>query len=448
MSTSNILLQNLSSQALSLAPATSSFPLGQIKVAGNPVTGSNQTVVATIKDPPTFSDAQKGWLGLTIGGQTCYLHLTKERKSDVYIEEASLVPFFTIQSASPTQNSNSPNYHGVALTVRDASPRVNDPANWMSDNLALLGGRKLRDICMPGAHDAGMYCLNKPMILGTEGNTQTQTVSIQKQLELGVRYFDLRPACEDDGPLYAGHFSTVDMPVVGETTFGACGASFADIVAQINAFCQDHTELVVLHLSHYRKVHLGGTASFTSDDFQRLFDQLKGINALYAAPGIDSWGLYDSLTLNDFIRPATGARAAVVVLVDTDGPAVTIPPGCGFYDFQPLSSKFYDQYSNTDGWKEMAADQLAKLQASNKPPVFLLSWTCTQTALQAAADALPGKAQPPTILDLAKPANAQLLYQLLPWCTATRYPSIIHTDAIGSDDVVQLAMQVNRQAAQ
>lgn len=436
VSSSNILLRNLSSHSVSLAPPTSRFPSGQITMKGNASPGPDPLLVAAIKDPPTGSGPQTGWIGLTVGDRTCYLHLIKERKSDVYITSTSAAPFFTIQSGSSTQDSRSPNYHGVTLSVRDASPPVNNAASWMSDNLPLLGGRKLRNICMPGSHDAGMYCLNEPRFLGTERNTQTQTVSIQKQLELGARYFDLRPACQDGGPIFAGHFSEA-----AGVTLGACGASFTDIVSQINAFCETHNELVILHLSHFRKFHVGGDAHFNSDDFHRLFSQLKGINALYVASSIDSWGLYDSLTLKDFICPATGARAAVIVLVDTDEPEVVIPADAGFYDFKPLSTRFFDQYSNKADWKVMAADQLAKLQAPMKPPVFLLSWTCTQTPDQAMIPSAP------SILELAEPANSQLLYQLLPCCSATRYPSIIHTDAIASDAVAQLAMQVNHLAA-
>lgn len=61
-------------------------------------------------------------------------------------------------------------------------------ANWMS---ALDGGLSLGSIAMPGTHDSG--ATKEPLA----GTAKCQTLTIAKQLEAGVRYFDIRLRRED-----------------------------------------------------------------------------------------------------------------------------------------------------------------------------------------------------------------------------------------------------------
>ena len=86
-----------------------------------------------------------------------------------------------------------------------------NPASWMQDILLPTKGHyTLRDIVIPGSHDAGMSVLNG--IGGTvstsinDCNTLTQTISIGKQLNAGIRMFDLRAGMYKDY-LYTQHFS-------------------------------------------------------------------------------------------------------------------------------------------------------------------------------------------------------------------------------------------------
>jgi hypothetical protein len=105
----------------------------------------------------------------------------------------------------------------------------NPPKNWMSSYRSLLGPRKLKHICMPGSHDAGMSKLGTNSIWANEANTKTQNINIYQQLERGSRFFDIRPAYDKDGKYYTGHFGKVIDRIQG-----AEGESIDDIIDHVN----------------------------------------------------------------------------------------------------------------------------------------------------------------------------------------------------------------------
>lgn len=107
---------------------------------------------------------------------------------------------------------------------------------WMQDNLDALGCRQLREICMPGSHDAGMSEFNSPTFGVTDYETLTQTLDISGELHAGARYFDIRPVI-NGGHYGTGHFTGV---------FGADGQSMQDIIWDINNFTDTNAELIIL----------------------------------------------------------------------------------------------------------------------------------------------------------------------------------------------------------
>lgn len=109
---------------------------------------------------------------------------------------------------------------------------------WMSTFIDKLGERKLKHICMPGSHDAGMYKLNGKTPVSTKQNTQTQILNIYDQLRRGSRYFDIRPVVGNGGQWLTGHYSKV----VGVWQ-GANGESIDDMIADINK-CVSYTHYV------------------------------------------------------------------------------------------------------------------------------------------------------------------------------------------------------------
>jgi hypothetical protein len=104
----------------------------------------------------------------------------------------------------------------------------NPPVDWMHQSLSTLGNRKLKHICMPGSHDAGMSEINAHTVGVTYENTQTQLLNIYNQLVYGSRYFDLRPVVSS-GQFVAGHYSEVE-----NIWFGGNGQSVAEMITEIN----------------------------------------------------------------------------------------------------------------------------------------------------------------------------------------------------------------------
>ena len=56
-------------------------------------------------------------------------------------------------------------------------------SKWMQENLGTIGDRKLRDIIMPGSHDAAMYRTTNCTVGAGDGNAKTQSQRFSGQLE-------------------------------------------------------------------------------------------------------------------------------------------------------------------------------------------------------------------------------------------------------------------------
>ncbi|MBV9545133.1 MAG: hypothetical protein JOY61_12250 [Chloroflexi bacterium] len=97
---------------------------------------------------------------------------------------------------------------------------------WMNDLASVIGPRPLRQVVIPGSHDAATYGEWPPIV---QDFTQTQSMDIRSQLNYGSRYFDLRFAClsnDEESPncqgqstddYYVNHgsiYSTLQMSTV------------------------------------------------------------------------------------------------------------------------------------------------------------------------------------------------------------------------------------------
>jgi hypothetical protein len=250
----------------------------------------------------------------------------------------------------------------------------------MQDNLATLGPKTLREICLPGSHDCGMSQHNAHTALAFPCAVVTQTTGILGQLQNGSRYFDLRPVISSDlsgDNLWAGHYSVIDSAI----SHAANGQSFQSIIADVNAFCATSQELIVLKLSHAYDTNTPGIyPDFTQAQWSAALNILVGVPGngitpiadLFAVPvGTDLW----TLDLNSFI--GTGKAAVVIVASSAVLPTTPVPAGVCYASQYPL----VNEYSDTDSESAMQTDQLAKLASFWKAGTaggFLVSWTLTQ----------------------------------------------------------------------
>ena len=158
-------------------------------------------------------------------------------------------------------------------------------ATWMSDNLGTLGGRTLRQLCMPGTHDSGMSQIGSCTEFGDAFNTRTQSQGIYGQLVEGARYFDIRPVISD-GVFVTGHYSFLGSILKSQ---GCNGQSIAGVIDDINRFTgqvlggRQERGLIILSLSADMNTDLGegNYRSLTQEEWNRLLGELQQINHLY-----------------------------------------------------------------------------------------------------------------------------------------------------------------------
>ncbi|MCB1194183.1 MAG: hypothetical protein KDK90_27350 [Leptospiraceae bacterium] len=146
-------------------------------------------------------------------------------------------------------------------------------STWMHDNMNIIGNFNLRNLCMLGTHDSGM-CKNVDGTIAPDCAVITQRKNILEQLQLGVRYFDIRPII-GGGKYHTGHYSNTSVGWLGGR-----GQSIEDIISEINFFCQNTAELLVLSLSHAYDTD-NGYKNFNQNQWNGLFNELSKLKHLY-----------------------------------------------------------------------------------------------------------------------------------------------------------------------
>ncbi|XP_024217793.1 uncharacterized protein [Halyomorpha halys] len=301
-----------------------------------------------------------------------------------------------------------------------------DTANWMRLNMGRLGGRPLQRICIPGTHNSGMNQLTGGTAFAKPCNILNHSQSVRRQLELGVRYFDIRPIISG-GKFKTGHYSKIP----GGFWQGGNGQFIESIVNDINDFTRDHKEVVIISLSHSLNTDVGKKyRGFNQEEWERLFQLLDRTNNLFFAPG----NVYiPAITLGDLTNH--GNRAAVLFVTNDGGLNLGGRLGRGYFYWGNM--QVYDKYAESDKVSTMFQDQINKMKQESPRRYFLLSWTLTQKAVDATMCPM-GK----SISKLAKEANSNF-HKILPEVSEAAYPNIISVDYVENAAVAELAMAVN-----
>lgn len=302
-----------------------------------------------------------------------------------------------------------------------------DFSGWMEDTLDLIGKRRLFDICMPGSHDSGMSVCQNATLGASAHNTVTQTCDITGQLELGARYFDLRPTISGGG-FYTGHYGHVSKVGV-EVDVGGNGQKLDEIVEQINVFTRSHRELIILNISHSLNTDVGQGVyrSFSDEEWKKCLGVLEKLNYRYEKKHSGDLSLKH---LEDYLD----AEIKVLVIVEDLSSIPSRFVGKGFFPYSQYN--VYNSYSKTNKLAEMMSDQLEKMRINSKQKLFLLSWTLTQEDYQAAYCG-------DSILKLAEKANENLDCNLYPKVLSYNYPNIIYTDKIENCQTAVLSCAIN-----
>lgn len=340
------------------------------------------------------------------------------RNSDIGLE-------WTSETNREPRNNDSAGPNDNPITFTNFFAQATNSNTWMQSYAKSHGDKKLGQICILGAHDAGMSELHGHTIVSYPCNTITQNQSIGGLLELGVRYFDIRPVWTGE-TFRCGHYSDTHDPAAGIQ--GGNGVSLVDLVNDINEFTKGKSELVILNLSHdfdttQRAQHHNTYPPLNQEQYDQIFAELNKLTYLYKTQVVD----LTDITLKAYIG---SGHSSVIVIVDPSDSGVAIPGSLlnnGFYE--PSRYNVINIYSNTNNLAKMAEDQIGKMN-QYKDSYFLLSWTLTQDLDDAECFT---KEHGGSILESARAANEQIETYLEPSCSKAVYPKIIYMDCIEDD---------------
>eukprot|EP01039_Chlorochromonas_danica_P008035 gene8035-8863_t len=314
---------------------------------------------------------------------------------------------------------------------------------WIGDNIDMLGDRTLRSICLPGTHDAAIYTVDQIYPASMNLTSITQKMTILEQLTMGIRYFDLRVTKRND-LYYATNYYTLCVQfgsLSGCAELGGRGPTIDAIIDEFNTFTTNyHKEVIILNFS--QSTGEDGQP-FDSDTWVGLLTKLRDkVLCLYTNDVPD----LTQVKLKDFV--ASGQSAVIVVVREN-------PAAVNWSDFHGIhqGGKFpmFNESSNTQVVDDMTADQINKMIKHKKnpdDPVFLLSWTLTQSTqlleqyARDIAQAIAHGESPPspaggkyfeyTLENLAAQANSRLNC-IFPACDPHSFPNIIMLDFVFPD---------------
>ncbi|EJF64505.1 PLC-like phosphodiesterase [Dichomitus squalens LYAD-421 SS1] len=292
----------------------------------------------------------------------------------------------------------------------------------MSEHLSTFGAYPVGQICLPGSHDAGTYKLERSTAPGgTRSNVITQTLSIYQQLEHGVRWFDIRPFLIKDSPGDAGTWRTGHFSPLGGVLDwqGGCGASIDEVINDINNFTKDHSELIILDVSHVTHLLLetkGKGLDLTVDHRRDLLDKFTAIKHVFSTTADPEHVVLHDLPLTDFI----GHGEAAVVLLFDDG-----------FDRGELHRRgFYhsSRYSVYNHYITLAQDDMAAVLSTLNPfQVFG-----------------PG-ANNYSVLKLTESHQRAEFPLALQNVAGSAYPSVLTIDNVLDDDLLTLSLAISFQ---
>jgi hypothetical protein len=365
----------------------------------------------------------------TLGGTTYFMGQSKDQNKHWFIQAVGSDGKF---AAAETASGSFGNFYAFFSVM--TTPPLRPVDNWMTGVYdSLLKTRTLKQIIMPGAHDAGMSSSTECSLFGNASNTKTQGGTVLQQLNNGCRFFDLRPiAClsGSDCTYRTGHFSNI--AVLGyQGCFGESVDQVLNDVISYAAVPGRDKELIILKFSHYMTMMNGGFTDGWDDGRMAGFanyvvGRLGSLLIRYAGPGLVGGLTYEQL----MGCAAAGSPKVLFVMDGIQAPARNQAGGVFRYADYPSPGNgdlnVYDHYADSTDLGPMVDDQYKKLTtpANHGGDMFYLAWTLTQTG---AAD--------PAISTLASKADGVVAGDLTQWTdqgniTAALLPNVISVDFV------------------
>jgi hypothetical protein len=247
----------------------------------------------------------------------------------------------------------------------------------------------LVDICLPGAHDAGMYTTQHCTAFADRGNTQTQYLPMKQQLEAGLRIFDVRPWYYE-GEFYAHHSTHCDG-------LGCKGDKLINMLQATKEFLDMHPELVVIELSHYCHTSQADTA------FINLLNRTLG-ERIYREEKPNAKELIKR-PLREIVPP--NSKTGKVILLMEGMEDNTANRSQGLFNTAELHTA--GGWSNDNKYELLKQHQITRLTnySGNGNNMYEWAWQITQHDGEAVKSALAPRAKA-SIRNGAYKANMQL----------------------------------------
>ena len=355
----------------------------------------------------------------------------------------------TISLTVCVNNEGNENGQAFITIVVNRPSGYSDWMHYFNSETGNFFQRKLSQVCLPGAHDAGMSVLTKSTSLSSVCNTQTQEHTIGGQLSRGVRYFDLRPAVwsSSEQTIYMGHFSSH----LGYE-FGSIGQKLSDVLNEVASFMAGDTngeEVVILKFSHFVSQDESG---FTNSLLTTFITQLKNTLGNYMYTNSDSNINLGGVTLQSIIN---SGKRVICLLTAADTPDdghtfsnsqlnAQINPSQGLFSFGDNNSsanyRLFDSYAADHDYDDMVSNQVEKWEdfSRSNNSMFLFSYTLTSTS---------GGITNDCVLEMAEEANPVLMANLAYYKThnnISQMPNILYIDKVSSQHPVKSALYVNK----
>lgn len=377
--------------------------------------------------------------------QLYYSFLVKPKTEMDYV--ALPIDFTTKQPVQVKQLSSKEwllQFVGLNNKVYQSTLKAYDAARWMEQYLEpAISNLSLKDIVIPGSHDAGMSVLTATggQQKGTINacNTLTQLISIEEQLMKGIRMFDLRVG-KHNQMLYTKHAASDCME---DAIGGGYGERLKTVALGLKKFLHVNSkEIVLISFSHFCEKEA---------PLKELQDSL--INWI----GEDQIYKNTAVTIADV--PLKQLAGKVILSFEIPNWNHALFPRCDMTDSSTAFINFRRAYASTNDMKKLLQteqDFFTKLQSGVlKNDIIRLDWQITQSADEASAvcnDFQDEHLNPlvngvillanmisknKSIIDHAKIANQQLPVKVNEWIlnktiTNKNKPNIIYVDVAGA----------------
>ena len=224
--------------------------------------------------------------------------------------------------------------------------------HWMADMSDVIGPRLLKQVVIPGSHDAGTYNFGGV----SEPYTEAQDVDITAQLNAGSRYLDIRASYAQSGASATWDFWNV------HGSFSSYSVRLEDMLSDVLAFANQEShnkEIILLSISASADSPAAATKlSEICSDF------LVGAGWRVLQPGSVPGGDVSAVSLNDIWNMQSGGGSTIIVnwpgaqglnCTPFQGfwPLPAPSPMDGFYANQCLADNYFGTISWWKYWELM-----------------------------------------------------------------------------------------------